>query len=158
MLSTKERSSTSQEAASVHSSVYPIPNTSHEKLVSASCPMPPLTHLVLTRDNLDKTILTKVSPREDLWTCFKPLPATWAQSIRTAELWLAAGRGLPKLLQHGGVLQEGDSPTEEPQSKHFLHPLCKWPGTVSQLSVSDQQSNFDRVKVSEDCDLPKDIC
>lgn len=50
------------------------------------------------------------------------------------------------------------SPTEEPQSKHLLHPLCKWQGAVSQLSVSDQQRNSDRVKVSEDCDLPKNIC
>lgn len=110
MLSTKERSSTSQEAGSVHSSVYPPPNMSHE--VSASYAIPPLKHLLLTGDNLDKIILARVSPHEHLWTYFKPLSDTWARSPSTAELWLAAGSRSPKLLQRGGVLQEGEPQLE----------------------------------------------
>ena len=152
MLSTKERSSTSQEGASIHSSVYPLPNMSHEKLVSASSPMPPLTHLFLTGDNLNKTVLAKVSPHEHLWMYFKPLPATQVWSVSTAEL--AAGlQSYYNMVEFSRKVIPNWRAT-----KYLLHPLCKWQGTDSQLSVSDQQSNFDRVKVSQDCDLPKDVC
>jgi len=123
MLPTKERSSTSQEAASVHSSVYSLYNMSHEKLVWTSRPMPPLTHVFLTGRNLDKIILVKVSPPEHLWTYFKPLPDTWARSVSTVELWLAAGSRSPKPLQHGGVLQVGD-PELKRHSQSIYLILC----------------------------------
>lgn len=132
MLSTKERSSTSQEAGSVHSSVYPSPNMSHEKLVSASHPRPPLKHLFLTGDNLDKIILATASLHEHLWTYFKPLSDTWAWSLSTAELWLAAGCRSPKLLQRGGFLQEGE-PQLKRHSQSIYWILCV---NGKELSVS----------------------